>query len=369
MGMALPAAILGGTGLLGGLYSAKVAQENNEDQIDFAQWSQLNSQEFNAAMYDKAVKDQREMYEKYQSPQAIAQSLRAAGLNPSAMGGSLQGGSIPSVPSTPHSSPVGTPQLQNEGSAFAQSLQSIGSAFSSLASAELQDAQTNESRTLLNEKLNQLILQNNGQQLMNAKTQFDTYAAQQKLPHEINDIINDCYLKYYQGKHSEALVALTNMQEKIAQNEYKITSEQAVNIAAMIAGQLSLLTENANLVKAQQKTESSKQAANYGSASYSNALAATENALRPYRTQIERAHGYVEQATSRAKIKQVEADLSKSEWFNEILKNQNIGIVLENMDKKAYNSLQRILRGKSVEGDVINVVRALSAPEEYQFLK
>ena len=74
MGMALPAAILGGTGLLGGLYSAKVAQENNEDQIDFAQWSQLNSQEFNAAMYDKAVKDQKEMYEKYQSPQAIAQS-------------------------------------------------------------------------------------------------------------------------------------------------------------------------------------------------------------------------------------------------------------------------------------------------------
>lgn len=198
MGMALPAAILGGTGLLGGLYSAKVAQENNEDQIDFAQWSQMNSQEYNKAMYEKAVKDQQKMYEKYQSPQAIAQSLRAAGLNPSAMNGNLQGGSIPSVPSSPHSSPVATPQLQNEGSAFAQSLQSIGSAFSSLASAELQDAQTNESRSLLNEKLNQLILQNNGQQLMNAKTEFDTYAAHQKLPYEINELINDCYLKYYQ---------------------------------------------------------------------------------------------------------------------------------------------------------------------------
>lgn len=265
MGMALPAAILGGTGLLGGLYSAKVAQENNEDQIDFAHWSQQNSQEFNAAMYDKAVKDQREMYEKYQSPQAIAKSLRAAGLNPSAMNG-IQGGSIPSVPSTPHSSPVGTPQLQNEGSAFAQSLQSIGSAFSSLASAELQDAQTNESRSLLNEKLNQLILQNNGQQLMNAKTEFDTYAAQQKLPYEINELINDCYLKYYQGKHSEALASLVEVQEKIANKEFDIKSEEAANIGMMLQKQLGLLDENIKLTQAKQSTEKSQQASNYSSA-------------------------------------------------------------------------------------------------------
>lgn len=266
MGMAIPAAILGGTGLLGGLYSARVAQENNDDQIDFAQWAQSNSQEFNAAMYDKAVKDQRDMYEKYQSPQAIAQSLRAAGLNPSAMNGSLQGGTIPSVPSTPHSSPVATPQFQNEGSAFAQSLQSIGSAFSSLASAELQDAQTNESRSLLNEKLNQLILQNNGQQLMNAKTEFDTYAAQQKLPYEINELINDCYLKYYQGKHSEALASLVEVQEKIANKEFDIKSEEAATIGMMLQKQLGLLDENIRLTQAKQNTEKSQQASNYASA-------------------------------------------------------------------------------------------------------
>lgn len=264
---------LGAAGLGSGLLSSSSARSNNKESIAFSKWSQLESQRYNQEMYEKQLADQERLYNSYQSPQAIAQALSEIGVNPSSALTQLGGKGMPSVPSASGSSPVGAPHLENEGLALGQGIQSVAGALNSVANAKAQSAQAKETQTLLQEKLNQLILQNNGQELYNAKIAFDKYAAEQKLPHEINDLINDVYLKYYQGKHEEAATGLAKVQMDIANEQYKITKEQAANVGFFISKQLSLLDEDINLSKSKQKTEKSVQAANYAGAENSRAQA------------------------------------------------------------------------------------------------
>lgn len=203
MGASAALLALGGSGLASGLLSSQSASENNRKSLDFAKWSQLQAQDYNTAMYQQQLYDQKKMYEQYQSPQAIAHQLAQAGLNPSAMSGQLQSGSIPSVPSGGSASPVSVPHLENSGLALGQGIESIAKAASSFAGANAQDAEAQQTRTLLQDRLNQLILQNNGQELMNAKQDWDNYIAQKfgesEVGARLNDLTADAYLKYAQG--------------------------------------------------------------------------------------------------------------------------------------------------------------------------
>lgn len=284
MGAEVAMIALGASGLASGLLSSQAAKSNNAASLGFSKWSQLQAQEYNRQMYEKQLYDQKKMYEQYQSPQAIAQQLAQAGLNPSAMSGSIGSPSMPSVPSGGSSSSVSAPHLENEGLALGQGIESIAKAASSFAGANAQDAQAKETRTLLQDKLNQLVLQNNGQELYNAKQDWDNYIAQKfgesEAGAKLNDLTADAYVKYSQGDNLGALSNLHFIQSLIASEELGIKKEERANIGMMLLKQLSLLDSQINLNNELAATEPSKRSANYGSAALDRANADTINAIR-----------------------------------------------------------------------------------------
>lgn len=368
----LASGIIGGTGsLAGGLLSSSSASSNNSKALDFNKWSQLQSQQFQQQMYTQQKLDQEDFYKKYQSPQAIAKALQQLGVNPaSAFSGSTGIGTAPaSMPSVPSSAALSAPALENQGAAFSKSIEAIGNAMSSIVASGAQSEQSQEMLYTFNQRMNSLILQNSGQELMNAKAQWDLFAAQNKLPYEIQNMVLKAYADYYAGRHSEALAKLVDIQSYIEDETKDMTIEQRQQANTLLGKQILIAAEDAKLRKEQQKTERSIQKSNIASANYSNSMAETENVLRPYKKQIERANGYVAQASSREHIKQAENETKRQEWFNELLKNQNLGIVLQNKDKEVYNAFQRLVRGKSIDGDVSTVLRALDALEVASYAK
>lgn len=288
MGAEAAMIMLGASGLASGFLSSQSAKSNNQASLGFSKWSQLQAQEYNRQMYEKQLYDQKKMYEQYQSPQAIARQLAQAGLNPSAMSGSIGSPSIPSVPSGGSSSPVSAPHLENQGLALGQGIESIAKAASSFAGANVQDAQAKETRTLLQDKLNQLVLQNNGQELYNAKQDWDNYIAQKfgesDAAAKLNDLTADAYLKYSNGDNLAALTALNNIQQLIASEELGIKKEERANIGMLLLKQLSLLDSQINLNDEMAKSEPSKRSSNYASANLANHQASTEQ----YRTTVQR---------------------------------------------------------------------------------
>lgn len=87
-------------------YQAAKNEELQEDAQAFSAEQQEDAQEFNAAQAEEAYDRQVEFYENYQSPKAMVNQYREAGLNPALMfGGSVGGSSTPQTAAS--SSPVG----------------------------------------------------------------------------------------------------------------------------------------------------------------------------------------------------------------------------------------------------------------------
>lgn len=261
----LASGIIGGTGsLAGGLLSSKSASSNNAKALDFNKWSQLQSQQFQQQMYTQQKLDQEDFYKKYQSPQAIAKALQQLGVNPaSAFGGSTGIGTSPaSMPGVPSTAALSSPSLENEGAAFSKSIEAIGNAMSSIVASGAQSEQSQEMLYTFNERMNSLILQNSGQQLMNAKAQWDLFAAQNKLPYEIQSMVLKAYADYYAGRHSEALAKLVDIQSYIEDKTKDMTIEQRQQANTLLGKQILIAAEDAKLRKEQQKTERTQQALN-----------------------------------------------------------------------------------------------------------
>lgn len=275
----------GAAGSLGaGILSSKSASSNNSSALAFNRWSQLESQRYNKEMYEQQLKDQESMYNKYQSPSAIAQQLRAAGINPAAATSQVAGGNMPSVPSASGSSPLSAPPLQNEGEGLARGFESAVNSLGQMYASDLHDAQAQETRSLLEGKVHQLLkqnrltdLQSDYQSVMNTLTQK---YGDQKWSSEIQENLSTAVLNYCNGDYAQAQADVARVMKKIGDEDLGIKQEERANIAVRIAKQLSLIDEEI-------ATEKTKQVANRASANQSNsaaslnrALAETENKLR-----------------------------------------------------------------------------------------
>lgn len=257
--------LIGGAGSLGaGLLSSSSASSNNAKALDFNRWSQLQAQEFQRTMYNQQKMDQENFYTKYQSPEAIAKQLQKLGLNPANVLGQGQGlgGSPVSMPSGMSSPALSAPALENEGTSMAQAIQAIGSSMASIAQAGQTSEQSQEYLNTFNERVNALILKNNEQELLNAKAQWDLYAAQEKLPYQIQEMVLNAYKLKYEGEYTQSLKALTDIQKYIEEHSKDFTIEQRNMMSTLLGKQVLLATEDANLRKEQQKTERTQQELN-----------------------------------------------------------------------------------------------------------
>lgn len=351
----LASGIIGGTGsLAGGLLSSSSASKNNETALDFNRWSQLQSQQFQQQMYTQQKLDQEDFYKKYQSPQAIAKALQQLGVNPaSAFSGSTGIGTSPaSMPSVPSSAALSAPALENEGAAFSKSIEAIGNAMSSIVASGAQSEQSQEMLYTFNERMNSLILQNSGQQLMNAKAQWDLFAAQNKLPYEIQNMVLKAYADYYAGRHSEALAKLVDIQSYIEDETKDMTIEQRQQANTLLGKQILVATEDAKLRQEQQRTERSQQALNRSSAAYNTALTKTENALR----------------SGKIELQNLSADLAT---INKYLSGNELNISDATKQAKIFGLVEQMYREGLIsenvykEGQILSTKRDWAARQEF----
>lgn len=295
----------GAAGSLGaGILSSKSASSNNSSALAFNRWSQLESQRYNKEMYEQQLKDQESMYNKYQSPSAIAQQLRAAGINPAAATSQVAGGNMPSVPSASGSSPLSAPPLQNEGEGLARGFESAVNSLGQMYASDLHDAQAQETRSLLEGKVHQLLkqnrltdLQSDYQEVMNTLTQK---YGDLKWSSEIQENLSTAVLNYCNGDYAQAQADVARVMKKIGDEDLGIKQEERANIAVRIAKQLSLIDEEI-------ATEKTKQVANRASANESNASARNSNAL----ARINEIQGEIDANTKYAKTSSLIESLLK----------------------------------------------------------
>lgn len=275
----------GAAGSLGaGVLSSSSASKNNNAALGFNKWSQLESQRYNKEMYEKQLQDQIDMYTKYQSPQAIAQQLRAAGINPAAATSQVAGGNMPSAPSAAGSSPLSAPALQNEGEGLGRGFEGMVHALGQMYSSNLQDAQAQETRSLLQGKIDSLLKQNNLTELQGAyqgmMNDLTSKYGDKKWSAEVQDLLSRSVLNYANGDLAQAQTDVAKVMKLINDEELGIKQEERANISLRIAKALALVDEQIATEKTKQQANKAGAAASYGVAELNKALAKTEDKLR-----------------------------------------------------------------------------------------
>lgn len=269
-----------------------MASQTNAEMMQTNKDMQADAQKWNEKMYVQQMQDQEDMYNKYQSPQAIAKQLREAGLNPSALAsGGLSGGSMPSVPSVGSSPALSSPSLSNPAAPLQQGINDMASSISQLSSAENQTAEAEKTRSMLAGQLESLMLQNKQMDLHNHWQEFQNYLQQNfgedKMTSEISDNLSRAYLNYMTGDTQKALSGYYDVLTKIGDNEYKISYEKAANIGTYIQLMLGDMQAGINLKNQSIKTGKSQESLNYSLGSYYKSLTETENALRSGRIEMQ----------------------------------------------------------------------------------
>ena len=271
---------LGLASIVGGMFSSKSASDNNARSMAYNKWALQEQERYNTEMYEKQKADQEEYYKKYQSPQAIAQQLMQAGINPAAAVSGLTSGtgSAPSMPSAGSVSPNSAPALENTAQPLANSVESAARSVASLASAQSQlkqgekaAAETKETLSLLEHNVKSLMLQNAGQEAHNAYQEllngFTKKYGDSEHALGIRKGLADILLASSQRDYNNALTSCQEVQEKLLKNQLKMSDEDVANYSYL----LSLMTEN---VKKQGQVFESQKFANYASGNASNASAA-----------------------------------------------------------------------------------------------
>lgn len=293
MGVITPtvAAISGAAGLgssiFGSLISSRGQKSANQSSMDFNYAMQKDAQAYNTQMYHQQLQDQESIYNKYQSPQAVAAQLRAAGVNPASVLGSK--GAVQSMPSVPSvgASPAASVQLGNEMQSFGDNLpsmvESASRSLTALLSTRNQTEQTQQSIKemqsnidLLTAKLGGQILLNQQQKLLNSLTSY--FEPTQRYAN-IYESYARAWSSYAAGDLSQADAALKGVLTEIAHLDEK---EKQLRLPFIIPE----LQATIDLLKVKATTEKSLQASNYASAALSNAQTATENKLRPLKEKL-----------------------------------------------------------------------------------
>lgn len=270
----LGAAILGGTGLLSGGIGALSASSNNRAALAFNKWSQLQAQQYNTQMYERQLADQEALYNKYQSPQAIAEQLAKAGINPSALAAKsgFNGGSIPSVPSAGSSPALSSPTLDNVGAYIGQGIEQMSRVVSNLADSQLKQRQVTK-----------VLAEIKGQEKANAAADFQNYLMEKYGENEkvaqLNDLISSALLKDAQKDFEGANTDLAKALKMIRDKELNIKDEEYNQLVYRGTRLAQIYDDEHDLRVEEKKVKKSQQSANYASADASKASARHSNVL------------------------------------------------------------------------------------------
>ena len=264
-----------------------IAEQNNKTSIQIARENnalQLQSMRESNEFSRKMALDMFDLENAYNRPLEQVKRYQEAGLNPAIM---MEGaGAVASGNgdiSTPSASPSGispsmpsltTPHMEavpSLATGFIDALNSIAQLKLANAEVENKQAQTNEINTLLDAKFKDLTAsaESKAAQALYTNTMNDLeklYGADKRVA-EIKKLVQDATLAQLQGETEKAEKLYKKAQTRLANSQNNQVKESAPFIIAN-------LIEQNKLIKEQQSTEKSKQAAGYASAEESRAAAA-----------------------------------------------------------------------------------------------
>ena len=275
----------------------------------------------------------------YLSPKAQVKNLGAAGINPAAAFGNTApvnvGGSFAMPNAQPAMMQVGTQSLSD----VAQLL--VGAAQAKKAGVEVPNIEEDTQGKVLDNQRKEFenkLLTTYGLR----RTAAEVALAEQNVKNAIQTGDNlkiDNSIKEWQSAKEKALSECNEVQRDILKKEFenKDTELQLRNRKS----------------EEEIKTEKSKQTANYASAAASRSSAslnASQVKINEFIAGIKETERNFEQATFDTRFKQELAKLSAIEL-------QNLQTEIHNKDLDAYNAFQRILFGKTQDGDVKNTLQ------------
>lgn len=274
--MALPIIATIAAKAIGGTLSAQQQKSAMERQY-----------ELNEMAAENAFKRQNEMYDKdYQlhTYSAIRQQIEDAGLSAGLMYGGGGAGGI---------SNGGTPTAP-KGDVSGAAIPAMNLGIEEAANVELKEAQADYYRSLTEDKNNWISIFDT---LKNIK---DQEGVGLKLKNKMQEVINEYEPIIRDAEATQAQQAITEMMAKIDKLKEDIAKTKAETRA---------LEETEELIKAQTKTESSKQGYYDANTQNLDAKTRTENAIRQYRIQLEKSNAeLVDAETNLAKHRAEKVD-------------------------------------------------------------
>lgn len=340
--------------------------QSAEQQKAYAQQTseRLASQEYQAQQWQHQFNE--ELLHRFDVPSGVNPAVYFSNKGAaSGIGGSVSApsGSAPSAPNG--SMPAGVQGLspvpyQAQRLDIPQMMQGISSIVQAKAAAKKAGAETDLINRSADDVIRKIKAEGDQMETLSSLNKLHVAIQQSKLPYAV---------KMAEQEYQESLAKIDLMkQEKLTSGE-----EAALKVAtAKLNGALKSLYEKQgheldvrlqylpNLLQSQILSNRGSAAAGFASADYNSALAKSENELRGlkkvYQVLInsskssENAFGT---ATFDARAKQ---EIEKSD----LLHNEAVKQAIENKDREAYTSLQRILLGKTQSGDWSKVLRTLS---------
>lgn len=278
-------ALLGAAGisafgnLAGAAVSGAGAASLNEATMNFNREEAAKARQFQKDMYQQQLNDQQILYEKYQSPEALARQFGKAGVNPSAVLGTGKGGfsgALPSVPSAPSGSAASISGLSNPMEYFAQALKgTTGDAVSVLNAITDKNLKDKQALKVLAEKAN-LEVQNS---ILKWQDMINNTVGSEKARQDLNAIVEQVGLLAAQKNYTLAQKLVADTIQKLNNKEFDIKEEELSQLKLRGTFLEADLNNSLDYQRETIKTEKSKQRANY-SAAYASDASALESKTR-----------------------------------------------------------------------------------------
>lgn len=247
------AAVAAASAVAGGISSNHAANKANEVNLAEAE----RNRQFQLQMYQQQLLDQERQYKMYQSPQAVAQQLRAIGVNPASYfsGGKGVNSSLPTMPSGLPGSQANVQMAQGTGAIVSDAFKNASQGLVNLSSIY----KTEKEREKLDADIQLLLAQKYGQDLQNNHQSIVNLVDSWKLPEqskaELLRTINQAALFMSEKRYQDALTEYQGILSKIGEKDFDIKSAEAGNIALLISLQNGLIQQ-------QTETERTRQTAN-----------------------------------------------------------------------------------------------------------
>lgn len=302
-------------------YASQTSAEDRQFAREMNQWNIERANEvfgMENTEYDRRLANQTGLQKEllvwlqknFNSPEAQAKALRAAGLSPSVIYGNGQNpfGSI-SVPevSSPSSPAINNPglsssvpghiqpQFNNVGAGIGQGLSSAAQVaaqtYNTLQQSAKTDTENEQLKNMFADVLKGIQLKNANQETKNAYDNltlslYRAYGDKEKAL-TVSKLAADAYNAFMQGDESKANAALSGIQKNMLDRKDKIEAAAFVDVQFWANNLIEDANLSLSLKRAQINTERyrptlmrSESSANYARAAWENALVKTENDLR-----------------------------------------------------------------------------------------